>query len=73
VRQYSSTKMKLVSHRSSRDTVEALPSTLCVITDGAAELPSNRAQSAIDDEIGAGDVTALVGSQEQRGGSDLLG
>jgi hypothetical protein len=34
---------------------------------------SKRAQAAVDDEIGAGNVTALVGSQEQRRGSNFLG
>src|SRR5258708_7540870 len=34
---------------------------------------SKRAQAAVDDEIGAGNVAALVGSQEQRRGSNLLG
>src|SRR5258708_12671232 len=34
---------------------------------------AKRAQAAVDDEIGAGNVAAFVGSQEQRRGSNLLG
>jgi hypothetical protein len=34
---------------------------------------SKRAQPAVDYEIGAGHIAAVLGSQEQRHGSDLFG
>src|SRR5258708_40149626 len=46
---------------------------MAAISDFAESPLSKRAQAAVDDEIGAGNVAALVGSQEQRCGSNLLG
>jgi len=46
---------------------------MAAISDFEESILSKRAQAAIDDEIGAGNVAALVGSQEQRCGSNLLG
>jgi hypothetical protein len=46
---------------------------MAAISDFAGSIRSKRAQAAVDDEIGAGNIAALVESQEQRRGSNLLG
>ena len=57
----------------SKQDLLALQLSMAAIGDFAESILSKRAQAAVDDEIGAGNVAALVGSQEQRRGSNLLG